>query len=305
MSRFRFVDRERARYPVNLMCRLLMVSRSGFYAWAARGPSVRALTDEVLTQMIREVHAASRATYGAPRVHAELADNGVHVGRKRVARLMRCAGLAGVSRRRTRLGTGTQRGLQVLAPADLVGRQFRAERPDQLWVADVTYVPTVAGWLYLAVVLDVFSRRAVGWSMDSTRKTELVVGAVRMATHRRRGEGRPGVLGVIHHSDQGSEYTSHLLERELKRIGALASTGSVADCYDNAMAESFFATVECELFDRQPGKQFASHAKAKLAIFDYLETFYNTRRRHSALGYQTPVGYEQHYRATHPDGQAA
>lgn len=289
MTRFAFVDAERAHYPVAVLCRCLRVSRSGYYAWARRGPSPRAVADAVLTEQISALHAASRGTYGAPRVHADLAEAGVHVGRKRVARLMRAHGLHGVSRRRR--GGCTQADPLALAadrPADLVNRSFTATAPNQLWVADVTYVPTTVGWLYLAVVLEVFSRMVLGWSMAGHRKTDLVCDAVAMAVARRGGH----VAGVIHHSDQGSEYTSHDLARALRHADITASMGSVADCYDNAMAESFFASLETELFAQT---RFTSHRQAKLAIFDYIETFYNRQRRHSALGYQTPASYELTY----------
>lgn len=286
MSRFAFVDVEKAFYPVNLLCRLLKVSRSGYYAWAARSPSKRALADEVLTEQIGAFFDASRKTYGAPRIWLDLKDAGVHVGQKRVARLMRVAGLRGVHRRSWKHATKADPNA-VPAP-DLVDRDFSATAPNQKWVADVTYVPTVQGWLYLAIVLDVFSRRIVGWSMDSNRKTQLVCDAVSMAAANRGGK----VAGVIHHSDHGGEYTSRDLERELRRCGALASMGSVADCYDNSMAESFFATLETELFWAQPLRRFDSHRDAKLAIFDYLEVFYNRQRRHTSIGGISPVTFE-------------
>jgi len=289
VSRFRFIDVERAHYPVNLLCRRLKVSRSGFYAWTIRTPSKRALADEVLTEQIRGFHTASRRTYGSPRIFDDLKDAGVHVGRKRVARLMRADGLQGVHRRSWRHAT-KQDPAAVPAP-DLVNRKFTATAPDQIWVADVTYVPTVEGWLYLATVLDVFSRRVLGWSMDSNRKTQLVCDAVEMAVANRGGQ----VTGVIHHSDRGGEYTSRDLEKALRDCGALASMGSVADCYDNSMAESLFATIETELFWVQPHRRFDSHREAKLAIFDYLEVFYNRQRRHTSIGSMPPVTYETRF----------
>ena len=290
MTRFTFVDREEALYAVATVCRLLKVSTSGYYAWASRPPSAREVADGVLTTQIRDAFDANRKVYGSPRIHAELADAKVHVGRKRVARLMRAAGIVGCHRRKHKLGTTKQNPNAAAAP-DLVDRNFTATAPNQLWVADVTYVPTVQGWLYLACVTDVYSRMILGWSMASHRKTDLVVDAVTMAVHRRGGK----VPGVIHHSDRGGEYTSHQLERELRRHGALASMGSVADCFDNALAESVFATLECELFDQQPGGRFNSRHEAKLAVFDYLETFYNPRRRHSANGQISPAAFERRY----------
>lgn len=289
MTRFGFVDREKAHYPVNLLCQLLKISRSGYYAWSKRPRSARALADEVLTEQIRSFHDASRKTYGAPRIHDDLSDAGVHVGRKRVARLMRAEGLQGVHRRSWR--HATKQDPAALPAPDLVNRKFTATAPDQLWVADVTYVPTVEGWLYLATVLDVFSRRVLGWSMDSHRKTQLVCDAVEMAVANRGGQ----VTGVIHHSDRGGEYTSKDLEKALRNCGALASMGSVADCFDNSMAESLFATIETELFWAQPHRRFASHRDAKLAIFDYLEVFYNRRRRHTSIGSVPPVTYETRF----------
>jgi putative transposase len=206
---------------------------------------------------------------------------------------MRRAELVGCHRRKRSFSITRQDPKAEAAP-DRVDRRFLATTPNQLWVADVTYVPTVQGWLYLACVTDVFSRMVIGWSMASHRKTDLVVDAVAMAVHRRGGH----VPGVIHHSDRGGEYSSHALERELRRHGALASMGSVADCFDNALAESVFATLECELFDQQPAGRFATRREAKLAVFDYLETFYNPRRRHSALGQIAPATFEARHTLT-------
>jgi len=287
VTRFAFIDREKAYHDVAALCRLLQVSRSGFYAWLSRPPSARAVADEVLSVQIRAAYDDNRRVYGAPRIHAELAEAGVRVGRKRVARLMRQADLVGCHRRKRSFSI-TRSDPQADAAPDRVDRTFRATAPNQLWVADVTYVPTVQGWLYLACVTDVFSRMVIGWSMASHRKTDLVVDAVAMAVHRRGGH----VPGVIHHSDRGGEYSSHALERELRRHRALASMGSVADCFDNALAESVFATLECELFDQQPSGRFSTRREAKLAVFDYLETFYNPRRRHSALGQIAPATFE-------------
>lgn len=298
MTRYTFIDAEKARYPVRTLCRCLGVSRAGYYAWAARPPSARAIADRGLVERIRVVHEDSRRIYGAPRVHAELRELGVRCGRKRVARLMRAAGRRGVCRRRFRTGC-TKRDPRARPAPDLVNREFRADAPNQLWTADVTYVPTVEGWLYLAVVLDVFSRRVLGWSMRADRKTQLVVDAVAMAVARRGGQ----VAGVIHHSDQGGEYTSHAIEHALRQAGIRASMGSTGDAYDNALTESFFATLETELFDHEHGGRFASRRAAKLAIFDWIETFYNRRRRHSALGYLAPDVFEAQ-RAASPEATA-
>jgi putative transposase len=289
VARFAFVDRERAFYPVSLLCDLLKVSRSGLCAWTQRGPSKRTIADEVLAEQIHGFYAASRRTYGAPRILDDLRDAGVHVGRKRVSRIMRANGWQGVHRRCWRHFTKADPAA-VPAP-DLLDRDFTATAPDQKWVADVTYVPTVMGWLHLAIVLEVFSRRIVGWSMDINRKTRLVCDAVAMAVATRGGH----VAGVIHHSDRGGEYTSRDLEVELRRCGALASMGSVADCYDNSMAEAFFATLETELFWAQPHRRFDTHRDAKLAIFDYIEVFYNRQRRHTSIGSIPPVTYEARF----------
>ena len=270
------------------MCRVLGVSSSGYYAWRRRRPSARARRDEGLREAIRAIHEDSRGTYGVPRMHAELSAQGCRVSRKRVARLMREAGLAGVSRRR---GTRTTRAdSSHRAAPDRVERHFKADAPDRLWVADITYVPTWAGFLYLAVVLDVFSRRVVGWSMANHLRTELVLHALNMALAQRRPEQ------VIHHSDQGTQYTSLAFGKRCREMGVIPSTGSVGDCFDNAMAESFFATLECELIDR---RSFRTQAEARMALFEFLEGWYNTRRRHSALGYLSPNDFER--AAANPD----
>lgn len=221
------------------MCRVLGVSTSGYYAWLGRLPPRRAREDVRLRERIEEIYARSRGTYGAPRIHAELRAEGIRISRKRVARLMREAGLAGVSRRRRR-GT-TQRDPEAQPVPDLVEREFTAEAPDQLWVADITYIPTEEGTLYLAVVVDAFSRRVVGWAMETYLRTELVLNALNMAIRQRRPRG------VIHHSDQGSQYTAVEFGQRCREAGVRPSMGSVGDCYDNALCESFFATLECEL----------------------------------------------------------
>ncbi len=272
----------RAVYSVRRMCDLLEVSASGYYAWRRRMISVRTRENEKLQRRIRTIHDHSRQTYGAPRIHAELKDEGTRVGRKRVARLMKESGLAGVSRRKS---TVTTRRNQSARPApDLVDRQFAAEKPNQLWVADITYVPTWTGFLYLAVVLDVWSRKIVGWAMASHLRTTLVTAALDMAITQRSPSN------VIHHSDQGCQYTSIEFGKRCRQAGVRSSMGSVGDCYDNAMCESFFATLECELIDRST---FRNHDEARDAIFDFIEGFYNTHRRHSALNYDSPVQFEK------------
>ncbi len=270
-----------AAYPIATMCRLLGVSPSGYYAWAKRAPSRRAQEDAALLGEIRAAHAASHGTYGAPRICVELAARGLRVGRKRVARLMAAADLVGVSRRR--FVTTTVKGEGRRAP-DLVERNFSADKPDMLWVADITYIPTWAGFLYLAVVLDACSRRIVGWSMATTLATRIVLDALDMALTTRRPND------VIHHSDQGSQYTSIAFGQRCREAGVRPSTGSVGDAYDNAMCESFFATLECELLAR---RRFATQAEARTAVFEFIEGFYNPRRRHSSIGYLSPVEYER------------
>jgi putative transposase len=282
------VSENQAVFPIATMCRLLGVSPSGYYAWTKRQPSRRARTDTALVAEIRAAHAASCGIYGAPRIHFDLAAKGIRVGRKRVARLMLAAGLAGVSRRK--FVTTTVKGGDRQAP-DLVDRNFTAERPNLLWVADITYIPTWAGFLYLAVVLDAYSRRIVGWSMATTLATRLVLDALNMALAVRRPKG------VIHHSDQGSQYTSIEFGHRCREAGVRPSMGSVGDAYDNAMCESFFATLECELLDR---RRFKTQAEARIAVFEFVEGFYNPRRRHSSIGYLSPIEYERRH-AVNPD----
>jgi putative transposase len=268
------------------MCRILGVSPSGYYAWVKRPTSARAVMDAGLTAKIRAAHAASKGTYGAPRLRIDLAEAGIRVSRKRVARLMRNLGLVGVSRRKSTVTTvrdGTRQ-----AP-DLVDRNFTADQPNMLWVADITYIPTWAGFLYLAVVLDAFSRRIVGWSMATTLHKQVVLDALNMALWQRRPSG------VIHHSDHGSQYTSIEFGKRCREAGVRPSMGSVGDAYDNAMAESFFATLECELLDR---RRFKNQAEARMAVFEFIEGFYNPRRRHSSLGYLSPIKFEGQFAET-------
>ncbi len=284
MSRYRFIAAEKATHSVVQLCRLLGVSASGYYAWRKRGPSARAQADARLTATIREIHAASRATYGAPRVQAELADaHSIRCGRKRVAGLMRVAGLAGVCRRRT--VRTTRRDATATVSDDLVQRRFTATEPNRLWVADITYLPTWQGFLYLAVVLDAYSRRIVGWAMADHLRTELVVDALNMALGNRRPPP-----GLVHHSDHGVQYTSLAFGQRCQEARLARSMGSIGDCFDNALAETFFATLECELVARS---RWRTQAEARMAVFDFIEAFYNPRRRHSALAYLSPVEYER------------
>ena len=268
-----------------MMCRLLGVSTSGYYAWRSRKPSQRAQQDAQLMILIEKIHANSRGTYGALRIHAELREvYDVRVGKKRVARLMRQAGLRGVCRRK--FVTTTERAERARPAPDLVDRDFSADRPNALWVADITYVPTGRGHLYLAIVLDAFSRRIIGWSMQPHLKTSLVPGAFDMALRQRQPSN------VIHHSDQGCQYTSIQFGVRCRKAGVRPSMGSVGDCYDNAMCESFFATLECELLDRQA---FTTRTEARQAIFEFIEGWYNPHRRHSSLQYASPIEFERKY----------
>jgi putative transposase len=272
------------------MCEVLGVARSSVYERATREPSRRAVCDSGLMLLIRDIHSQSRGTYGSPRVHAALARKGVRCGRKRVARLMKAESLEGVHRRRKTRTTIRDEGA---APApDLVDRNFRVDRPDELWVTDITYMWTWEGWLYVAVVLDAFSRRVVGWSMADHLRTELVLDALDMALFVRR----PG-NGLVLHSDRGCQFTSFAFGRRLEEAGIAPSMGSAGDAYDNALIESFFATLETELLDRV---RFKTRRGARMEIFDYIESFYNLNRLHSSLGYMSPQEFEHEYAATMP-----
>ena len=271
--------------PVRTMCRVLDVSASGFYDWLERAPSQRKIDDAVLLERIRQIHTESDSTYGRPRMRMELRAQGVHASGKRIARLMRCNGIRGVSRRRGFVVT-TRRDANRRPAADLVKRDFNATGPNRLWVADLTYVPTWAGFLFLAIVLDAWSRRIVGWSIGEDMHSDLVLAALNMALQQRKAKG------VIHHSDQGSQYTSLAFGKRCTEMGVRPSMGTVGDAYDNAMAESFFATLECELIDR---RSWPTKVEARLALFTFIEGWYNPRRRHSALGYDSPMQFESRH----------
>jgi putative transposase len=275
---------EKTNFPVAVMCRVLGVSRTGFHNWERRVPSDRALTDAWLIDKIRRIHAQSRGVYGAPRIHAELRlEHDVRVGRKRVARLMKAAGISGV-RPQKRFRTTVR--IPGITPAgDLVERQFRPDRPNVLWVAEITYLRTGEGWLYLAAVQDAYSRQIVGWSMTRHIRATLVVDALNMALARRRPQP-----GLIHHSDHGSQYVSLAFGRAARDAGIAVSMGSRGDAYDNAVAETFFATLKKELVNR---RAWPSRLELQSAVFEYIEAFYNRRRRHSTLGMLSPIAYEQ------------
>jgi putative transposase len=283
VSRYRFIHAERATYPVTVLCRVLRVARSAYYAWARRGVSARARADEALAAQIVAAHERSRRTYGAPRIHAELRASGVRCARKRVARLMRAAGLVGCHRRR-RVRTTVADPAQPPAP-NLVARDFAAPAPDRLWLGDITYIATREGWLYLAVLLDAHSRRVVGWAMADHLRTELALDALTMAL----GQRRPGA-GLMHHTDRGCQYTAAAYQEALAARGVTVSMSRPGECLDNAMAESFFATLKAEVTDAQI---WPSRAAARTAVFEWIEVWYNRQRRHSALAYQPPAVFEE------------
>jgi putative transposase len=283
--RFVFIDGEKAHYPVGVLCRVMKVSRSGYYAWRTREPSQRASEDDALAHTVAEVHERSRGTYGSPRIHAELRARGHRVGRKRVARLMRRTGLAGLTRRRYRCTTDSRH--EFPAAANLVRRRFDVDAPNRVWVADITYVWTWQGWLYLAAIVDLFSRRVVGWATADHMRTELVLEALARATGERATSPE-----LVHHSDRGSQYASGLYRSILAAQGITCSMSRRGNCWDNAVVESFFATLKTELIERQ---SWATRAHVQLAITDYISSFYNRGRRHSYLGYLTPSEFEQKY----------
>jgi putative transposase len=284
VSAFRLIAAEKATHPVALLCEVLGVSRQGFYAWQRRVPSDRSLYDAWLTEQIRRIHAENRRVYGAPRIHAELRmTHGVRVGKKRVERLMRAAQISGLVPRKR--GKTTIRVPGVRVADDLVKRRFSPAAPNVLWCADITYLRSWEGWLYLAAVQDLYSRRIVGWSMANHLRAELVVDALGMAVSRRRPEA-----GLIHHSDQGSQYVSLAFGQAARDAGIAVSMGSKGDCHDNAVAESFFATLKKELVNREA---WPTRAELRSAVFDYIEIFYNATRRHSTLGMLSPSEYER------------
>jgi putative transposase len=287
--RFRFVAAERAAFPVRTLCRVVGASASGFYAWLRRRPGCRASDDDSLARRIATIFAASRRTYGSPRVHAELRAQGVRVGRKRIERLMRAAGLAvPVSRRRVPRTTDSRHGLPV-AP-NLLGRRFAADRPDAVWLADISYIPAGEGWLYLAAVRDLATREIVGWSMADHLGAGLACDALLMAIRRRRPP-----RGLLHHSDRGSQYASEPYQAILARHGFRCSMSRRGNCLDNAPMESFFGSLKNELVHRT---RFPTREAARRALFEYVECFYNRRRRHSGVGFLTPAqAYEQMARA--------
>jgi len=280
--RFGFIQTEKATYPVRVLCRTLKVSASGFYAWCRRGLSDRAQEDAALKVEIRAAHSASGKTYGSPRILEDLKADGRHVGRKRVARLMREEGIEGQRKRRFRTTTDSRHSHPVAA--NHLDRSFTASAADKIWVSDITYIWTREGWMYLAAILDLFSRRVVGWSMDSRIDQTLALDALGMALRTRQPES-----GLLHHSDRGVQYAGTAYQERLREAGIVCSMSRKGDCWDNAVAESFFSTLKAELVHRT---DYISRIQAKASVFEYIEAFYNPRRRHSALGYVSPVEHE-------------
>jgi putative transposase len=285
VSIFRFIAAEKADHSISLMCSLLGVSRSGFHAWERRRPCARAQRDAQLLERIRKIHHDARGVYGVRRVHAELRlSHDIRIGRKRVERLMRKDGLSGLLPRRRARTTIRVPGVRVAH--DLVARDFNPPGPNRLWVADITYLRSWEGWLYLAAVQDAYSRQIVGWAMGEHMRSELVVDALEQALSRRRPQP-----GLIHHSDQGSQYVSLAFGHTARQAGIALSMGATGDAYDNALAEAFFATLKKELINRHP---WPTRRALKTAVFDYIEAFYNRNRRHSTLGYLSPIQFEEH-----------
>jgi putative transposase len=281
--KYQFIAEHRHEYAITTKCRVLEVSVSGYYAWSKREPSQHSREDAQLAEQVKMAYQANRCVYGSPRIHAELHAQGIQCARKRVARLMREQGLFAQRPRHRTITTKSEPEAQV-AP-NLLQRDFSADQPNTKWVADTTYIWTAEGWLFLAVVLDLFSRMVVGWSMAAIQDATLVVQALHMAIVRRRPEG-----GLLHHTDRGSTYTSEDYQSLLQQEGMVASMSRTADCYDNAAMESFFHSFKGECID---GQSFQTRAQARSTTFDYIETFYNRTRRHSTLHYMSPLVYEQ------------
>jgi putative transposase len=279
---FRLIEAKKAQHPVSLLCSVLGVSRAGYYAWKQRPASARAMRDAELSEQISQIHAASQGTYGWPRIHAELRHRGVRVGRKRVGRLMRQARLSGLVRRRK--GRTTIRVPGIATAPDLVRREFTPTAPNRLWVADLTEFSTWEGKLYLAVVVDAFSRRCVGWAMAEHMRAELVVEALEMAIWHRRPDA-----GLVHHSDRGGQYVSLIFGQTARAAGIAVSMGAKGCALDNAVCESFFATLKKELTRR---RSWPTRRQLQTAVFAWIEGWYNRRRLHSTLGYLSPADYE-------------
>jgi putative transposase len=287
---FEFIDAEKVRFPTVVLCAVLGVARSAYYAWRRRGPCVRLQRDAELAAQIASSHTRNRGVYGSPRIHADLRAQGIRVSRKRVARLMRERNLRARQTRRF-VATTNSRHTDPVAP-NVIDRDFTASTPNERWVADVTFVPMRDGWLYLAVILDLFSRRVVGWATSETNDTTLTLTALNAAVLHRKPP-----RGLVHHSDRGSTYTAAQYRRVLSTYGIVASMSRSGDCWDNAVAESFFSTLKHELVGLERN---ATRAVAEELIRDYIETFYNPQRRHSHVGYMSPIEFELRSRITAP-----
>lgn len=281
--RYQCIDRHRNHYPVTMMCNALKVSRSGYYAWRTRPQSSRRKTDQALTPLIRQIHRDSKGVYGAPRIRAELKSQGHHHGKHKIARLMRLQGIRGCPQRRFRVTTQSDPSHPVAR--NLINQNFTAKTPNRRWASDITYIPTRQGWLYLAVIMDLYSRRIVGWSMDQWMSRHLVIDALKMALGRRDSDNQ-----LIHHSDRGAQYTSDDFRDELDRHGIQCSMSAKGNCYDNAVVESFFGLLKRERVNRV---RYRTREEARADIFEYIECFYNRKRRHGYLGNISPAEYEQ------------
>ena len=281
--RYLCIDRCRDQYPIRMMCRVLKVSKSGYYAWRTRPESARAKTDRELTRVIRRLHGESNGVYGSPKIREDLKDEGYHYGRHKVARLMRIAGLRGCPKRRFRVTT--KRDPSHPVANNLLAQDFATDAPNQRWAADITYLATNQGWLYLAVVMDLYSRRIVGWSMNRWINRHLVIDALRMALDARQPAG-----ALIHHSDRGAQYTSDDFRDELDKHGIQCSMSGRGNCYDNAVVESFFGLLKRERVNRV---RYRTRDEAKADVFDYIEVFYNRKRRHGYLGNISPAAFEK------------
>ena len=280
--KYAFIETHRDEFAVDRMCRVLQVSRSGYYDWRSRRPSQRAKENATLTKALVHIHEQSRETYGGRKLWQELLAQGYRCGRHRVERLRKDCGLE--SRRRKRFKRAYEAKKTAPPAPNLLEQRFVAAAPDLVWVGDITFVPTRNGWLYLAVLLDLFSRKVIGWSMDSSPSAELVMNALEMAVQRRHPEP-----GLIHHTDQGSQYTSTRYQERLLELGAQVSMSRKGNCYDNAVAESFFSTLKAELIHH---RNYKNNEEARSEIFEFIEVFYNRQRLHQSLGYQTPIQYE-------------
>ena len=281
--KYHFIEEHKQEFPIVVMCQVLGISESGFYAWRKRPTCRRQREDAQVTQEVRQVFVTHRGRYGSPRIHVELKDQGQRISRKRVARLMREAGIS-ARRKRRRVITTRSDASHPVAP-NVLNREFTAIEPNTKWATDITYIPTMQGWLYLAVILDLYSRAVVGWSMSGCCDEELVENALKMAVLRRRPKA-----GLLHHSDRGSQYTSRAYRLRLEQSGIMVSMSRKGNCWDNAAMESFFGSLKEECVG---SSVYSSHEQARQALFEYLEIYYNRQRRHSTLGYVSPLMYEQ------------